>query len=94
MAHGFGFARDKIALWTFAAHDPQSRHLTNPATMAKRPVLDMEVAGRLPDVLVPQFFNEQGKASAVHPGHGPRFIKLLDRTLPEWKTWKERLERN
>lgn len=30
----------------------------------------------------------------VHPDHGPRFVKLLDRTLPEWKTWKERLERN
>jgi predicted metal-dependent hydrolase len=28
----------------------------------------------------------------VHPDHSSAFYKLLDRTMPEWKKWKERLE--
>jgi predicted metal-dependent hydrolase len=29
----------------------------------------------------------------VHPDHSSAFYKLLDRLMPEWKKWKERLER-
>ncbi len=28
----------------------------------------------------------------VHPDHGRAFYALLDRSLPDWKKWKERLE--